>query len=106
MNRVVNALKAPGHRALLTGSARRGFSTGPGPGLALRLLAVLPRSSRIFPLDFLPRQRPICVRKWLIINNRTFRPFSVAVRLPASLIFLQRFHAVAVFSQRGDAEHS
>jgi ABC-type sugar transport system substrate-binding protein len=44
---------------------------------------LLPGISRIFPHDFFPRQRRICIRKWLNINGMTFWPFNAAVRLAA-----------------------
>src|SRR6266496_1058356 len=52
MNKVVNALNGPLHQRLLAGAARRGLSNRPAPGRALRLPAVFPCSSRIFPLDY------------------------------------------------------
>jgi len=80
MNRVVNALNGPVDRALLAGTARRGFSIGPAPGRALRLLAVLPYSSRIFPHDFFAAPEPDLYSQ--VVDNQPpcFYPFSVEVR--------------------------
>src|SRR5881397_2073844 len=102
MNRVINALKAPVHRALIGrfGAAGVFDRAGIWPGLATSC-GIL----RIFPHDFSPRHRPGIIRKSLIINGRTFWPFSPTVRLAASVILLERFHGVSTFPERSNAEH-
>jgi len=49
-----------------------------------RFFQLLLGDSRIFSVDFSPRQRPICIRKWLKINDRNFWPFGAAMQLAAA----------------------